>query len=148
MTMLTISGSLPFDPNVDPVDLLPYVAEALRSVKGRDVTISGESVSFRGGVFRLVTNRNILVPFGRGVLTIDPLSRQVRYELSFAQLFVFHTVFWGFVTVMMLRTPQAAPPIIPVLAWILVIAVNLLIGLSRFRSFLRKAVDSAPVAAR
>jgi len=147
--MLTISGSLPFDPSVDPAHLLSYLAEAIRSVKGRDIAISGDAVSFRGGMFRLVTNRNILIPFGRGTLTVDPLSRQVRYELSFAQVFVFHTVFWGFVTVMMLRTPQAAPPIIPLVAWFLVIAANLLFGVPRFRSFLRKAIEiAAPVAVR
>jgi hypothetical protein len=142
--MLTISGSLPFDPNIDPANLLPYLAEAIRAVKGRDVAVSGDTVSFRGGMFRLVTNRNILMPFGRGVLTVDPLTRQVRYELSFAQLFVFQTIIWGFVAIMMSRTP-GAPYIVPVVLWLIVVAANLLIGVPRFRSFLRKAVDSVPV---
>lgn len=145
--MLTISSSLPFDPTVDPAVLLSYLAEAVRAVKGRDVAISDDAVSFRGGMFRLVPSRNILTPFNHGTLTIDPLSHQVRYELSFAQLFIFHTVFWGFVTVMMLRTP-GAPAIVPAFLWLVVIAVNLLIGVPRFRSFLRKAIETVPVTAR
>jgi hypothetical protein len=149
--MLTISGSLDFADGVDPADLLSHLADCMRAVKGRDVAIEGDTVSFRGGFFRFMVDRqegNLLNAFGHGDLTVDSARRQVRYRLSVRQLVGINTVVWGFVAIMMLRTPEAPAPIGPVLLWIVIVGGTTLHGLFRFRSFLRKVLDAAPVSAR
>ena len=60
----------------DLVDLeaLPgHLAARLNKVKAHDVTIQGNQVFFKAGMFRFVTNWNVLVPFGLGILTIDAM---------------------------------------------------------------------------
>ena len=61
-------GSLPFDERIDPRRLADQLAEALRRVDARDVIATVDRVSFRGGVFRSVSNWNVLVPFSHGEL--------------------------------------------------------------------------------
>ena len=63
-------GSLPFDERIDPRRLADQLAEALRRVDARDVIATVDRVSFRGGVFRSVSNWNVLVPFSHGELII------------------------------------------------------------------------------
>jgi hypothetical protein len=37
------------------------------------VVIEGSHIAFTGGMFRLITNWNVLVPFGYGDLTVDAI---------------------------------------------------------------------------
>ena len=145
--MLTVSGSVEFASTTDHAALAAHLAEALRDVKGRDIRVSPDRVSFRGGVFRFfVTDWNVLNPFGHGELVVDAARLEVRYELSVTQIVLFATaiVVIGAIALASGSAPLSMMPFF-ILAGAIVVAGNLLIGLPRFRHFLRKAVNSAPV---
>jgi hypothetical protein len=134
-----------FDGDVDLAALPAHLADCLRRLDARAVKVDQNRVSFTGGLFRLVGNWNVLIPFGFGDLMIDPIARNIRYRLSFRQLIIFATVgvgiligsfayeshSWGTVTFM---------PI----AWIWLVGGNLAIGLPRFKKFLDSAIETAP----
>jgi hypothetical protein len=71
MFSLTRTGSLAFDAGINPTALPPHLAECPRSVHASTVVIRGNSVAFTGGMFRLGSNWNVLVPFGSGDLAVD-----------------------------------------------------------------------------
>jgi hypothetical protein len=143
---LVCTGALDFDEGVERRALLVHLAGSLRKIDARAVTISDESVTFRGGLFRLVSSWNILMPFGSGELVVDAKKHAVRYRLFIHQFVLV-------VTAMTMMAFAFASPIriIPggliflTLTWLWLIGVNLLIGLPRFKRFLREAVDSRPV---
>jgi hypothetical protein len=72
------TGDLPFDHGVDLTVLPTHLANCLRDVKARAIEIEGSHVAFTGGMFRLVSNWNVLVPFGYGDLTVDLTNRQIH----------------------------------------------------------------------
>ena len=147
--MLTVSGSFDYDSGRDPAVLLAHIAEELRRVKGRDIAIAGNTLHFRGGMFRFfVTNWNLLNPFGFGSITVDPARAQVRYELSVRQTFAIATAFVALTSVVMGRELWRQPFLLVVLAlaWAFCVTSNLGVGIPRFNSFLRHAIDSAPAA--
>jgi len=90
--MLMISGSVGFAQEIDPSLLPKHLAECMRSVDADAVEITNNRVTFKGGVFRFVTNWNVLVPFGFGDVTVDPETRAVVYGLSYRQLAIFYVI--------------------------------------------------------
>ena|ERR1700730_14025796 len=86
------TGDVPFDDTVDLAVLPTHLADCLRDVKARAIEIEGNHIAFTGGMFRLVSNWNVLVPFGYGDLTVDASTRQVHYRLSSRQLVIPATV--------------------------------------------------------
>ena len=62
---------MPLDQGVDSDSLRAHLARCLRSVDASKVDIIGNRVTFTAGIFRLVSNWNILVGFGSGDLTVD-----------------------------------------------------------------------------
>lgn len=83
---LTYAGALEFDAGIDSTALIAHLADHLRKLNARDIKASQSSVSFRGGLFRAVSNWNVLIPFGYGELIVDKATHEVRYRLSFRQL--------------------------------------------------------------
>jgi hypothetical protein len=86
------TGDVPFDDGVDLTVLPTHLAKCLRDVRAHAIEIEGSHIAFAGGMFRLVSNWNVLVPFGYGDLTVDPITRQVHYRLSSRQLVIPATV--------------------------------------------------------
>src|SRR5713226_3498439 len=80
-----------FDGDVDLATLPAHLANCLRRLDAREVEVDQNRVSFTGGMFRFVSNWNVLVPFGFGDLTVDSSARHIRYRLSFRQLVIFAT---------------------------------------------------------
>jgi hypothetical protein len=70
MSAFTRTGSLQFGDDLDPFALPAYFAGVLQKVDAREVKVYGDRVEFKGGIFRLVSSWNILVPFGSGMITI------------------------------------------------------------------------------
>src|SRR5580693_8994219 len=91
--------TLNFGDEVNAAALPTYLADCLRGVEARGVVIEANRVLFRGGVFRLVGNWNVLCPFGFGDLAVDANLRQIRYRLSFRQLMLVATALTLFITV-------------------------------------------------
>jgi hypothetical protein len=147
------TGTIHVGEDLQSSALMPHLAECLRRARARDVTVDGNRIAFKGGLFRPVSNWNVLVPFGTGELEFLPTTREVRYRLSLAQLIVAATVTIGFLAVLMFCLPQSegsgSPPagFVPValaLLWVFLVGGNLLIGIERFRSFLRQSISTTP----
>jgi hypothetical protein len=123
-----------------------HLAVRLQQIKTRTVEVNQNFVSFTGGLFGLERNRwDILIPFGFGDFTVETDTRQLRYRLSFHQLFVAGTIMVGILTGFSyfawhsLAGLLAAP-----VWWFWLVGVNLLIGLPRFDKFVHSAIETAP----
>jgi hypothetical protein len=144
---LTYSGSFEFDEGVDKAALILHLAECLRKLNAHDIRPSQVSVSFRGGVFRGVSNWNILIPFERGELMVDETAHEVRYRLSFHHLVFFAAIFFGFGCLIAWPDSKFDPaiPLVLGLGCLFLVGGNLMLGIPRFHRFLRDAIDSLPV---
>ncbi len=139
--------TLKYDARVDSTQLAPHFARSLRSARASDVRVIEDRVVFKGGIFRLVTNWNVLVPFGHGEIQIDSERRTIRYRLSFAQLLTIATA-WIIVAGVMILSGKVSerPQVIAFLlvVWALVVGLSLLIGVPRFDNFIRESLSTAP----
>jgi len=143
----TLTGTLALDSAAGHEALLDHLANCLRQVDARRVQISPDSVTFRGGMFRLVGKMNMLVPFGHGELMVGGPVPQVRYRLSIRQLLSVMTVVVGFAAVLAWLATGGDilfPLLVLGFGWLWLVGLNLLIGLFRFRRFLRRSIDSLP----
>jgi hypothetical protein len=144
------TGDVPFDDKVDLVVLPTHLADCLRGVKARAIKIEGNHIAFTGGMFRLVSNWNVLVPFGDGDVTVDASTRQVHYRLSSRQLVIPVTVLtivlaiFGIIQMTASRSWPWQPILAIPLLWAWLVGGNLAIGLWRFQRFLRRAISAAP----
>jgi hypothetical protein len=144
------TGDVPFDNGVDLTVLPTHLANCLRDVKAHAIEIEGSHIAFTGGMFRLVSNWNVLVPFGYGDLTVDAVTRQIHYRLSSRQLVITAVVVSVMLAVSVIvgMTASRGGPWQPILVipliWIWIVGGNLGIGLWRFQCFLRDAVSTAP----
>lgn len=136
------TGALRFDQEVDSAALPEHLAGCLRSAKASTVETTGSYVKFTAGIFRLVGNWNVLVPFGSGSLSVDPATHMVRYDLNCSQMLVLVTL----MTAVMGRFmwTSGAPLWLLPLPWLWIVGVNLAVGIPRFRGFLKRALEHAP----
>jgi hypothetical protein len=150
MPFLVSSGTLEFDERIDKAALLAHLAEQLRKQDARSITINHNAVSFRGGFFRLVNNRNVLNPFGHGELIVDNARPEVTYRLSVRQLVITMTIVVAIPFVSLWSVVGANPTFLFLLAfgWLWLVGGNLMIGVTRFKRFLRASIDTVPVATR
>ncbi len=143
--MFTIrTGTVPFDQGVDSTSLPVHLAGRLRSVNASTVEILGNHVAFTAGVFRLVGNWNVLVPFGSGDLTVDSIACEVRYTLNCWQLVVIATVMTGLMAAFLLLSGGNQVLWFVPFVWLWLVGGNLAIGIPRFRSLIARAVTTAP----
>jgi len=143
-------GVVPFDQGVDSALLPEHLAECLRGVRASAVEITGNNVTFTGGMFRLVSNWNVLDPFGSGDLAVDADACMVRYTLNCWQLVVVATVMIVFAAAILLASVSDSGgknlwllPVLPFM-WLWLVGGNLAIGIPRFKSFVARAVATAP----
>ena len=141
---------MPLDQEVDSNSLPAHLARCLRSVDASTVEIVGNRVTFTAGIFRLVSNWNVLVGFGSGDLTVDSDACKVRYTLNCWQLVVAATVMIIFAAVILLASVSESGgktlsllPVLPFM-WFWLVGGNLAIGIPRFKSFVARAVATAP----
>jgi hypothetical protein len=150
MPMLVKTGAVDFDCEIDPSLLPAQLASCLRSVGADAVQVMDKGVTFRGGMFRFVTNWNVLAAFGFGDLKVDSEAREVRYCLSYRQLVIFTVVMAGVTaaTILILGSLQgmslspsllALPPLL-----LVVVFINLAWRTYDFERFLRRSIATAP----
>lgn len=70
--------------------------EWLRGAKATDIEREGDTVTFRAGIFRWVSNWNPLVPIGWGRVELSRAEGVLRYDFSCRQLLVLISV-WAVV---------------------------------------------------
>lgn len=138
------TGSVPFDQGVDSTSLPVHLAGRLRGVDASTVEILGNQVAFTAGKFRLVGNWNVLGPFGSGDLTVDSIACEVRYKLNCWQLVVMATVMTGLMAAFLLLSGGKPALWFPPFGWLWLVGGNLAIGIPRFRSFIARALTTAP----
>jgi hypothetical protein len=95
MPPLVEIGTVSFDQDVDPSLLPLHLAACLRNANANSVEVRDNLVTFEAGMFRFVTNLNVLVPFGFGDITVNSETREVRYCLSYRQLVISSIITFG-----------------------------------------------------
>ena len=115
------------------------------AVHAKNVVELPDRVTFTGGFFRFVSNWNVLLPFTTGEILINTTARRLEYRVSFTQLVGALVVFTVFATAFMLigRFPMPMIPIFLAVMWLWLGGGNVLIGIVRFESFLRRTVHDA-----
>jgi len=137
--------TLNFGSEVSCAELPSHLADCLRGVEARRVTIEGNRVLFRGGLLRLVDNWNVLCPFGFGDVTVDVDHHRVQYRLSFRQIVLFGAAMTLFITVFGSIASRSWHVLAAIPFFLLMlVGGHLAVGLGRFESFLRHAVETAP----
>jgi len=143
----SISGTLelPAFKSVGVEELLSLVSAEMDHANARDIRRVGTKLSFRGGVFRLVSNWNVLVPAGSGEIEILPGTPvRVRYHFSCIQMLVLVSLI---VLAIGASTISSHPSdltsyLIPLLAWLWLFGMNYLVASARLPALVRRAVDA------
>jgi len=118
---------------------------ALNSCRARNIVVANHRISFTAGIFRFVTNLNILntISYGQILLTETPDHFVVSYYISFRQMAVVLAV-----TVIVFcafifgndrgnEIPLIAKLAIPLVAWVVLLAVNSFSGLIQFPTLVK-----------
>jgi hypothetical protein len=138
------TGTLRFDREVDLAVLPEHLAVCLRSLKASTVETTYNRVTFTAGVFRMVGNWNVLVPFGSGDLFVDTATCEVRYSLNCRLLIALATLGIAVIGAFMWSSGPGAPLWLLPFAWLWLVGGNLAFGVPRFRGFLVRSLASAP----
>jgi hypothetical protein len=151
MPTLMTTGAVDFGKEIDSSLLAVHLAVRLRDVDANEIEVRPNHVTFRGGIFRFVTNWNILVSFGFGDFAVDSNTDEIRYRLSYRQLVICSAIMFG-VMCLCLLTFSGTQGIISgtwtilglLLMWFCLGFINVTIGVWRFERFLGRAIATAP----
>ncbi len=118
------------------------VASALLKVRATNVSRSGNIVTFRAGVFRLVSSWNVLAPVNHGSIEVQRGSPStVKYKLSCVEMLVVTTLM---AAIAGFAIPSKAPALFklgaPALMWLWLFGMNYLVAAYRLPAFIRRAV--------
>lgn len=113
---------------------------ALDFQRAKNIEYTDDTVFFRGGMFRGVSNMNVLITVTRGQIKIIPGNRaQISYLFLCTQMLISSILFsivWG---VFLLDKESLIMRILGAIGFFCVcFALNYAIGLQRLRKFLRK----------
>jgi len=125
------------------VEIMAHLADKLDSVDAYDITHEQDTLSFRGGLFRLVGNWNVLISITRGEIRIDRVAMLVQYRLSFVQIVVIVSLLVCLFPVFALTYGFPRPAIIPVtcLFEFLLVGGNIATGIRGFEKFIRSSIE-------
>lgn len=139
---LTISGVS------DPTSATDRLERGLEKLKARRITRRGPIVDFRGGMFRPVSNHNLLVAINTGRLQVEPYHSGVRvsFRLEFLQIFwMVSAMVLGFLGPFVLSSSNLSwgeAALVLLGFWLWLFGGNVLITLFRFPRWIRRtAVD-------
>ncbi len=126
-------------------NLLSSIMKEINRHKPRSIKKTGDTIEFKAGMFRFVSNWNLLIPFSSGRITFNKVESSIKYTLSFKELIVFGMVGTVYMTAFPLLNgaPIVFVLISPLLVWGWVVGMNVLIGLSRFNSLIKTCIENA-----
>ncbi len=149
---ISYSGQVDFIINkgteLTPQSLHGRIKEGLKKVKAKNIRTDTNSISFYGGIFRLVPNWNLLTAISSGVVRIESSSDKISvvYNLRFIEVFVVVTVavFFFLGSFVWEFFPLSITERILLLCffWFWFMGMNYLIAVLRFSSFIRKIGNS------
>jgi hypothetical protein len=129
------------NPKTDCEALLAHLEKELRRVQARRIERTGNSIRFSGGLFRLVSNWNLLGPISRGEIVVQPESGKLAYSLSFRQLVVVVSLMVGIAAFFILVSDELRMLLFAVpFIWIWLVGMNYLTALTRFDRFLKRGI--------
>ena len=110
---------------------------------------SGDTVSFTGGIFRLVMRTNLLGPISRGSISIISTDdgAAVQYCISFRQLIAVVTIMIP-ITLIWIWADEGTKslPFAVIglsIGWLWLVGMNICISISRFDNFIKKCAKKA-----
>lgn len=129
-------------------DLIFTIYSELEKHKPSRISIIDNSIQFKAGMFRGVTNWNLLVTITSGIINFDEESSSLVYKLSFKQLIlfgIFASISFGLFSL----SNNAASSIVSMfimfqlMVWLWLVGMNFLICVMRFRSFIEKCIKKS-----
>ncbi len=128
---------------------LDRIESALSYAKALALRREGGAVQFRGGVFRLVSGWNVLVPISSGIVEVSPSATgvSVGYRVTFMQMLILVTLMVGaFLGPFVMATPEM--PVkgglgVLAVAWLWLFGGNFVLTRWRWPAFLRRALQGA-----
>ena len=142
---LSAYGSLEFQPQhfTNPEKLMAAFEAALRDQSPSAISRSPDGISFHGGMFRFVTNRNQLVSITSGSIRFTFADDRVYidYGITFTQA----VAFWFAIPTLLHLLRHGSPEsMFPVWQFFLFVSgMNYIYGCFRFRRFLRRTIERA-----
>lgn len=130
---------------------LKAMVEQLKAEKATSILVTGNRITFKGGLFRFVSGWNILTSVSSGYIEALPTRGGlfVTYYLSFRQLLIVATAL-GFVFMGDLLREKSLPIIakigIPIVTLLFLFGMNFLMTVIRFPSFIERALQRSLVA--
>lgn len=140
----SLSGRVAARDVTDQMRAVSGIVRALEVAAAGDIQRLGNRVSFKGGLARVVSSWNILVPIGSGEVNVRASEEGViaDYTLHFTQILgVVTTLVAGMVLLVLLMArdwPTALA--IGVSAWLWLYGANVLLTSFRFPRWLRRAL--------
>ena len=127
--------------------LLNAVVEQLQKESANDISVIGNRIRFKGGVFRFVHNWNLLISISSGSVEAVPVNGRliVTYYLNFKQLLIFSTVLaslMGLVIVGENGLPVEGKLAIVGFTWLWLFGMNFLIAILRFPGLIDRAMKT------
>lgn len=128
----------------DPRHLTTLLANGIERQRPSKLEVTSDGIYFEAGLLRLVWNTNVLLPFRSGRIWVtggeDHVS--VMYSLSFVQMAAAGTVLSLMLASMSAGSGWFRTGLVFLGAWLFLVACNYLIGVVRFRAFLREAAEN------
>ena len=141
----SLSGRVTLAASSDPAIAIARIVEALKAARANEIRQMGQSITFRAGLFRLVTSMNPLVAIDWGELTVRPTGSRVAidYKISFRQIFMVASLgVLGFLGPFVLLAPNLnawQATLLLAFAWLWLFGGNVLITSVWFPRWLRRA---------
>ena len=133
------AGCVQLDRLADPTTVADRLVSALRQARASSVAVDDHHIRFVGGLFRMVSNWNVLGLFDSGELYVDAAGRRVTYRLRFVELLVVATGMITFMGAAILIVSGFKTLIILPFMWLLLVGGNLAIGIPRFHYLVKRA---------
>ena len=137
------------DPSRNFSFLANEIIEALKEARVKDVQITDTRITFSTGVYRSVlTWWSDLAPITRGEIQIYAEDHCIRYSLSFSQVIIVASLMVAAMGTAMIAAGAPVPMcfvFLPIM-WLWLVGMNLIIGIARFRNFIKRAIGHAGFA--
>jgi len=133
------SQGIIFFENADLQEALVAVEGILRKAEAGNISKSESQLDFTGGLFRAVSNWNLLIAISSGSIVFRKTEGGVEatYRISFLQMFLFVTALVG----LAFSISPKEPIYIFGVMWLWLFGMNYLITIIRFPSSLRAALN-------
>jgi hypothetical protein len=146
MFPLSIEGTVEFAA-IEPQEvprLVTAISAALQRARATDISSTGDTVTFRGGGFRWVTNWNALVPISSGVVHIRAgTPGNVAFRFSCVQMLTIVSLMALFAAVVTAaKKPLSLGLGAAAFIWLSLFGLNYLIAKVRLPAFIRRALNA------